>query len=629
MAANKPLKTLADYVAIAIGPALIMALVSSLVFFLVTVLYRGKYDARLHWILFFFVFGAVLIARISMQSEIADRAGLYGIVLGLLVWVGLLLYVDWGTSPLAPFGWAIDLGLIALTWWCAHRLTWDCTLIDDAVDASGAGLLQEAGLEGKAPAAQADTASEEPIDKEPDEELPGIMGWFARYRRYRRAQEQKPHAPGVWVVYFSLAALPLFGLGQALIEVDDEPRRRYAFWLMTVYVASGLGLLLTTSFLGLRRYLRQRNLQMPAAMTGVWLTVGGILVAAFLLVGAFLPRPHAEVSPLRDWLGVGSQERKASQFAEGKNAGKDEGRAGTDKAAEGQKDRGGSGKAQKDEGENKGKGGSGKDKDSSGEDKDKSEKGGGSEKDKNGSGKDKNRSGEEKDSKAENKPRDKGPVDKPRKSDGTRKAGRDEQSTAADQAPSKVPDWTKRLGKILKWVIAGAVVAVVLFLLLRNGLKFLANFTHWARRLLEILSAFWHGLWGWWGRGSEPTGEEEETAPGSEPKPFASFRDPFVYGTADGMSPERLVRYSFEALQAWAWERGLPRRRGETPKEFAQRLGEEFPALEAEVRQLANFYAQIAYARGSLTKACREPLRRFWQLLVEAVEKPISAGTGE
>ena len=30
---------------------------------------------------------------------------------------------------------------------------------------------------------------------------------------------------------------------------------------MGIYVASGLGLLLTTSFLGLRRYLRQRKLQ--------------------------------------------------------------------------------------------------------------------------------------------------------------------------------------------------------------------------------------------------------------------------------------------------------------------------------------------------------------------------------
>ena len=63
---------------------------------------------------------------------------------------------------------------------------------------------------------------------------------------------------------------------------------------MTVYVGSGLGLLLTTCFLGLRRYLRQRSLRMPVAMTGVWLAVGGVMVAAFLLVGALLPRPYAE-----------------------------------------------------------------------------------------------------------------------------------------------------------------------------------------------------------------------------------------------------------------------------------------------------------------------------------------------
>ena len=124
MADNRQAKTLADYVAIAISPALIMALVGSLVFFLVAVLYHGDFAARLNWILFFFVFGAVLIARISMQPGIAERASLYGLILGGLVWVALLSFVDWSNSgPLAPFGWAIDLGLIAVVWWCAHRLT--------------------------------------------------------------------------------------------------------------------------------------------------------------------------------------------------------------------------------------------------------------------------------------------------------------------------------------------------------------------------------------------------------------------------------------------------------------------------------------------------------------------------
>ena len=40
--------TNADYVAIAVSPALIMALVGSLVFFLIEVLYVGDYHARLN-----------------------------------------------------------------------------------------------------------------------------------------------------------------------------------------------------------------------------------------------------------------------------------------------------------------------------------------------------------------------------------------------------------------------------------------------------------------------------------------------------------------------------------------------------------------------------------------------------
>ena len=62
MSSDRPNQTLADYVALAISPALIMGLVGSLVFFLINVLYVGEYVGRMQWILFFFVFGAVLIA---------------------------------------------------------------------------------------------------------------------------------------------------------------------------------------------------------------------------------------------------------------------------------------------------------------------------------------------------------------------------------------------------------------------------------------------------------------------------------------------------------------------------------------------------------------------------------------
>ncbi len=631
MTEGKTRKTLADYVAIAVSPVLIMALIGSLVFFLVAILYKGEYAARLHWILFFFVFGAVLIARISMQGEIADRAGLYGLVLGSLVWLALIVYVDWKDSgPAARFGWLIDLGLVAVVWWCAHRLTWDCTLIDDTVDASGVGLLQEAGLDQPSGPTGADAAGEE----EPAEKLPGLVGWWERYRRYREEQRRKPHAPGVWVVYFSLAALPIFGLGQSLIPPEDVGRRRYVFWLMIVYVGSGLGLLLTTCFLGLRRYLRQRKLQMPRTMTGAWLLAGGILIATLLVVGALLPRPSPEYHPLGDWLAdlAGSPERKASRHDQlGGNPGKDEGRAAGEKgdqkdkdgaAREGRnqdKERGDEKDGEKGSARNKGeRNGPGKDseKDKAGQDKQEPQR----------DRREETRDGDRKDAQDRKPDGQQGNVEK--------KEGREDgqPNGAPPDSPQSdfLKDFTRQLANLLKWVVGILLGLVVLFFVLRSGLRFLANFTHWVRGLLAALQSFWQGLLAWL-RGTGRAGEEGEAAAKEEaapPRPFAAFADPFSSGAAERMSHEQLVRYTFEALHAWAAERDLGRQPGETPLEFAGRVGEELPALEDGARRLVNYYAQIAYARGKLTRACRAPLRQFWQLLIDAVERPMSAGVG-
>ena len=49
-------KTTADYLAIAVSPALIMALVGSIVYFLIAVMYVGEYSARLNYSFGLFVF---------------------------------------------------------------------------------------------------------------------------------------------------------------------------------------------------------------------------------------------------------------------------------------------------------------------------------------------------------------------------------------------------------------------------------------------------------------------------------------------------------------------------------------------------------------------------------------------
>src|ERR1700675_3558274 len=100
MASRAADRSLADFIAGALNPPLIMALVCSLVFFLQEILYEGLYRGTLQWVLFFFVFGAVLIARMSMQDGLSSKSGVYGLVLGGLTWIALKGYIDYSENPL-------------------------------------------------------------------------------------------------------------------------------------------------------------------------------------------------------------------------------------------------------------------------------------------------------------------------------------------------------------------------------------------------------------------------------------------------------------------------------------------------------------------------------------------------
>ena len=140
-----------------------------------------------------------------------------------------------------------------------------------------------------------------------------------------------PHSPGRWVVYFSLAALPLFGVGQMLLPGDAVAARRTGFIFLALYLAAALMLLVTTSFLGLRRYLRQRYLKMPPAIAVAWLKFG-VGVAFIVLIGAvFLPRPGANEAWAALRYQIDYQLRRASEYAApGNPPGQGRGRAGNE-----------------------------------------------------------------------------------------------------------------------------------------------------------------------------------------------------------------------------------------------------------------------------------------------------------
>ena len=228
-----------------------------------------------------------MITRVSMQID-SSLAKAYGIALG-----GAVALV---ASRFAGFQPAL-LVILGIVWWATHKLTFDCTLLDEDQDA-GVGLLQESGLD---PSALADTGPPQAAE-DPTEMDASLLPENSRKKSKKQHKDEarRPNAPGVWLVYFTLASLPLFGLGQWLVPAVDAERRGGLFVYFLAYISSGMGLLLATSFLNLSaRYLRQRKLKMPAAMTATWLTTGAVVIVGLTVMAAALPLPGTGWSVVR------------------------------------------------------------------------------------------------------------------------------------------------------------------------------------------------------------------------------------------------------------------------------------------------------------------------------------------
>ncbi|MBX9580687.1 MAG: DUF4129 domain-containing protein [Gemmataceae bacterium] len=635
MAADREPPSLIDYVVTAISPVLVMLMVGSLVFFLVEVLYAGQYTERLLYTMFFFVAGSVLVARIAIQVD-RGRATVYGVVLAAAAFAALAAYVEYPAgSPLGNATWLANLGLIALIWWSANKLTWDCTHLDETQDVSGRGVLSAAGFGGdeasggrEPPDGSSESGgSRPPLAKKKDKnkrKKADRPNWVWRWWSHRQGEKQKPHTPGVWVIYFALAALPLFAVGQSLVDPDDADRRRATFLQMAVYVASALGLLATTSLLGLRRYLRQRKATMPGSLTAGWLGLGAGLIVVFVVVGAVLPRPHSE-TPLLGLQRAGKSERGASRYAQlSDSAGKGEGNEGeqSEKGAGKASGKGGDPGGSKGE---KGSGGKGQGKGNSGGGKD--GKGGGKGQGKSNSdakgSKGNNDDGKNSDDKGDGKESgDDSQTDREAREAKDGNSG--DRSSSSRRAPeTKVGGALEKVAGVVKWVVIAIVVVLVVVGIALAVLNYLAPFTGWARRLLDAIRNWWANLFGRRASRERERPEDAGDAGPVRPPPFSAFSDPFADGTAPGRDPAELVAYTFAALDAWAWDRGHGRRADETPLEFAARLGDEYPDLAADLRRLAGRYARVAYSEGPLPADTLGLLEEVWDQLAHGV--PVAA----
>ncbi|NBO66999.1 MAG: hypothetical protein EBU88_19505, partial [Acidobacteria bacterium] len=236
-----------DYALAALAPVLIILMIGSLVYFLITTLYRGDFHTRLMWILGLFTMASVLVTRIAIEQSRAQSLTYLGLLSAATLLVAPRFFVLEGL--LAPLSIPILIGFLALIVFLADRITMDCTSVDGAQDSHGFGLLQSLGIFKRSDTTVTASSKPDPL-----------------------AKEKRSHNPGVWILYFALLALPIFGLGQFFLP--NGQAQRVALACLVIYLGSALALLVMISLLSLRQYVRQRDVEMETGMSWNWLASG-------------------------------------------------------------------------------------------------------------------------------------------------------------------------------------------------------------------------------------------------------------------------------------------------------------------------------------------------------------------
>ncbi|TWT71929.1 DUF4129 domain-containing protein [Crateriforma conspicua] len=597
-------KTAADYAAIAVAPVLIFLMISALTLFVCTLLYRGGYSGRVQWVVLFFTMGSVAVARLAIEQ---DRKYAMGYMVALSA-AGVLVLSQFVGSIVVGFV------LVALIVYLSDRIVFDCTLIDESKDSSGEGLIDSGRLFFQG----SDSAKKDPKSS---------VATQPNQRKKRRT-----HQPGRTVMYLALAALPLFGLGQ--VWISDPQASASAQTFLGVYLFAALALLMTTSFLGLRRYLRQRGVDMPVDVTVGWLGGGALLVAAIVATAFLLPTPGRIITGGDPPISLAeAKDFAASRFGWGKEAAKKstEGNASTSEDQDPEKEVGGqrpekgapagkvgdgeSGDGESGDGESgDGESGDGDSGDGeSGDGESGGEESGGEESGGEESGGEESggeESGGEESGGEESGGEESGGEESAEADANQREASDSNESSSSGQSGSSqsfggVTSMVRGLLDAVRWLLPLALLAFVGFYLLRHG-----------RRFWDWLTSLFAG------RSDAPDALEQllindPTASLEPPRRFSEFRNPLGRDN----DAERIIATTFGAADAWMRENVSPRRDDETPSEFAHRLRQQasrdarLAPLVGPFGRIVDAYNRLAYAKTRPNADDVQAARDLWMHL--------------
>jgi hypothetical protein len=310
-------------------PLLVWVLISALLLYLIEVrsIFILGGEPRLRQGVLAFALGVVLIQRLSRQQvKSIVQAYAYALSFTILFFAAHQAYAYRvpGIHPLIVF--LVNIVLFAILWWVGHTITAACSADSDSEqeEVAETGILYHTGRAWKR--LMEDTERE----KEPEnrDEL-----WTDRL--------SGPH-PGRVIFYFSLFAIPAFGLGFYLFDPKDFAARLLIGAFLSIYLWCAFALLALSHLRQLAVYLAKRDISLPDVIGLTWISLAGIVITLVLLAAVILPQPpslpgffvrHRIISVYRGWEarhGFKDSAQRAGQTAgkngrDGQGAGKDGG----------------------------------------------------------------------------------------------------------------------------------------------------------------------------------------------------------------------------------------------------------------------------------------------------------------
>jgi hypothetical protein len=169
---------------------------------------------------------------------------------------------------------------------------------------------------------------------------------------------------------------------------------------------------------------------------------------------------------------------------------------------------------------------------------------------------------------------------------------------------------------LLRWLLIAALAALFVWWLIR----YRAAIAQAIRTFIAAVREFFRKLFAFrWRKAAAPAADDDA---GSSPpvlSPFTAYENPFVTGKDRTWPPERLLIYTYQAVQAWAGEQGIELEPQQTPREFCARLMERYPDFAPELERFTCFYSHAAFAKHLPDDFETESLRRLWQYLGDTV----------